>query len=75
MRELVQIFREKNNPITLKTKIIITCVFNSGDISGIICNLKVNYKEDFACSLSHLIFDKTCKLYKEINHYQVKRAK
>ena len=36
-RELVQSLRDKGNPITLKSELIITAVHNSGDISGIMC--------------------------------------
>ena len=75
IRELVQIFREKKSHITLKSKLTITSVFNSGDISGIICTIKVDEDNVLACSLTHLLFDKTLKLYKEILQYQEKRYK
>ena len=75
IRELIQILRKKNNPITLKSKLIITSVFNSGDISGIICTVKEGKDNILACSLTHLIFDKNFKLYKDILQYQEKRYK
>ncbi|MEX6690891.1 hypothetical protein QTN47_25505 [Danxiaibacter flavus] len=75
IRELVQIFREKGNSITLKTKLTITSVFNSGDISGIICAVQEDTENVIACSLTHLIFDKSFKLYRDILHYQEKRLK
>ena len=42
VRELVQIFRDKETPITLKTELIISNVHNSGDISGIMCTVQNN---------------------------------
>jgi hypothetical protein len=72
IRELVQIFRDKGNPITLKTELTITDVFNSGDISGIVCVLK---DMDTVCSLTHLTFSKNCPLYMDILDYQIKREK
>jgi hypothetical protein len=75
IRELVQIFRKNEHPITLNTEITITSVYNSGDISGIMCTIKLNDEYIMACSLSHLIFSKTEKLYTEISEYQQKRAK
>ena len=75
VRELVQIFREKGDPITLKSKLTITRVFNSGDISGILCTVGEDAKNVFVCSLTHLIFDKTFSLYKEIVDYQQRRNK
>ena len=75
IRELVQIFREKGNLITLKSKLTITSVFNSGDISGIICTVGENTENVFSCSLTHLVFDKKFSLYKEIADYQQKRNK
>ena len=75
IRELVQIFRDKGNPITLKSKLTITSVVNSGDISGIMCTVMENDDNIIACSLTHLIFDSTCCLYKDIIDYQRKRYK
>lgn len=76
IRELVQIFRDKGNPINLKTKLTITSVFNSGDISGILCTINGNDDETtLACSLTHLIFEPKFHLYKDIFDYQQKRFK
>lgn len=72
IRELVQIFRDKGNPITLKTELTIIDVYNSGDISGIVCVLK---DMDTVCSLTHLTFSRSCSLYREILEYQIKREK
>ena len=73
IRELVQIFRNKGNPITLKTELTITNVLNSGDISGIMCVVEENKENVIACALTHLIFKTSCPLYKEIINYQKKR--
>jgi hypothetical protein len=77
IRELVQIFRQNDMPITLKTKVRILSVFNSGDISGIICTIHDtdNIKNGMACSLTHLMFNSSFHLYKEITAYQTKRVK
>jgi hypothetical protein len=75
IRELVQILRDKGNPITLKSKLIITKVFNTGDISGIVCTIGEDRENVFICSLSHLKFDPTFHLYNDIVEYQLKRSK
>ena len=75
IRELVQIFRDKGNPITLKTELTITDVHNSGDISGIICTVQNNNEEVIICALTHLIFSPKSSLYREICDYQRKREK
>ena len=75
IRELVQIFRNKGKPITLKSKLTITSVFNSEDISGIMCTVMENEGNVIVCSLTHLIFDSKFHLYKDIIDYQQKRSK
>ena len=75
IRELVQILREKKNPITLNTSLTITDVFNSGDISGIVCTISNDGVEVVICGLTHLLFAKDFYLYNEITAYQKKRAK
>jgi len=75
IRELVQIFRDKGNPITLKSKLTITRVMNSGDISGIMCAVMEKDDNIIACALTHLIFDPKFHLYKDIIDYQRKRYK
>ncbi len=75
IRELVQIFRDKGDPITLKSELTISSVYNSGDISGIMCAVGENKKIVIACGLTHLIFKTDCPLYKEIADYQRKRSK
>ncbi len=75
IRELLQIFRQNEHPITLKTELTITNVINSGDISGIMCTIALEDKFEMACALTHLVFPKTEKLYHKITNYQKKRAK
>jgi len=75
IRELVQIFRQNGNPITLKSKLTITSVFNTGDVSGIMCTVEVNEDAVHACSLTHLTFEPSFRLSKEILEYQRKRFK
>lgn len=75
IRELVQIFRKKEHPITLKTELTITSVYNSGDVSGIMCTVELVDGYKMACALTHLTFSKTNKLYSEIADYQKKREK
>lgn len=75
VRELVRIFRDKGNPITLKTELIITDVHNSGDVSGIMCVVKNDKEDVMACALTHLIFSRQNPLFKEIAVYQKKREK
>ena len=75
IRDLVQVLR-KNDPIlTLKTELTITNVFNSGDISGIMCTVEHGDVKGFACALTHLNFSSSCPLFKGITDYQKKRAK
>ena len=75
IRELVQIFRSKGKPITLKSKLTITNVLNSGDISGIMCTVMENGVNVIVCGLTHLIFEPKFHLYKDIIDYQQKRLK
>ena len=75
IRELVQIFRKEGHPITLKTELTIISVYNSGDISGIMCVVELIDGYSMACALTHLIFSNSTLLYKEITDYQRKREK
>ena len=74
IRELVTAFRGKGHPITLKTKLTITSVLNTGDISGIMCAVTDIDDNVIACSLTHLIFDSKFKLYQDIIDYQRQRS-
>ena len=74
-RELVQVFRNKEFQITLKTELTITDIHNSGDISGIMCVVSNNEKNVIACALTHLHFSPDVPHYREIIEYQKKREK
>ncbi len=75
IRELVQELRKKGHSITLKTELIVKDVFNSGDVSGIICTIEQKEDEAIACGLTHLIISSKHPLFKEIIDYQKKRIK
>ncbi len=75
IRELVQIFRKNGHQITLKTELTITSVYNSGDISGIMCTVEIADGYKMACALTHLIFLRSDKLYSDIMDYQRERVK
>ena len=75
IRELVQELRKKGQVITLKTELIVKDVYNSGDISGIVCAMEQMGDEALVCGLTHLIISSKHPLYKEIVDYQNKRIK
>ena len=75
IRELVRELRKKGHSITLKTELVVKDVYNSGDISGIICMLEQKDDEAIACGLTHLTVSSRHPLFKEIIHYQKKRNK
>ncbi len=72
--ELVQALRDKHK-LTLKTELIVTNVFNSGDVTGILCTIEKKGNEVLACALTHLEIPRDHPLYKEIIAYQKKRSK
>lgn len=74
-KELVQIFRDKRNPITLNTELTISSFHNSGDISGIMCAVEENKENVLVCGLTFLVFKSSSPLYKAIIDYQRKRNK
>ena len=74
-RGLLQVFKDAGKPITLKTELTITDVYNSVDISGIMCTIKDAKGETLACALTHLIFSSSTPNYNEIIDYQKKREK
>ncbi len=74
-RDLVKIFRNDGHPITLQTELSIIEILNSGDISGIMCIVKLADGYKMACALTFLIFTKQEALYTEIVDYQRKREK
>lgn len=75
IRELVQELRNKGHSITLKTELTVKDLYNSGDISGILCMIEQRDDEVLACGLTHLLFSSRHPLYKEIIDYQKKRNK
>ena len=75
IRKLVQELRNKEHSITLTTKLIVKDVYNSGDISGIICMIEQRGDEALACGLTHLTVSSKHLLSKEIIDYQKKRNK
>ncbi len=75
VRELVQELRKKGHTITLKTELIVNDVYNSGDITGIVCLTEQKGEEALACALTHIIVSQRHPLYKEIIDYQKKRNK
>ena len=75
IRELVQELRNKGQSITLKTELTIKDVYNSGDISGIICMTEQRGDEALACGLTHLKVSTRHPLFREIYDYQKKRNK
>ena len=75
IRELVQELRNKEHSITLSTELTVKDVYNSGDISGIICMIEQRGDEALACGLTHLNVSLKHPLFKEIIDYQKKRNK
>ena len=75
IRDLVQELRRKGHSITLKTELIVKDVYNSGDISGIICMIEEKNDEAIACGLIHLTISSRHPLFKEVVSYQKKRSK
>jgi len=75
VRELVQELRNKGHALTLNTKLTVKDLYNSGDISGILCMIEQRGDEALVCGLTHLIIPPNHPLYKEIIDYQKKRHK
>jgi hypothetical protein len=75
IRELVQELRKNGHSITLKTELIVKDVYNSGDISGIICTIEQENNEVIACGLTHLTISSRHPLFKGVVDYQKKRSK
>ena len=74
-RELVQELRKKDIEITLKTVLEIVSVYNSEEISGIMCVVECEKIKGLACALTHLDIFIGQPLYNEIIKYQKKRIK
>lgn len=50
-------------------------VYNSEDISGIVCSMQQKNSEVIACGLTHLIISPKHPLFKEVIDYQKKEIK
>lgn len=74
-RELVSKLRKENPGLTLKSEFLITSVFNSGDISGILCTIDCKDVGGLACALTHLEIAHSEPLRIEIEKFQDKRAR
>ncbi len=74
-RELVQELRNKGFIITLKTELIVKDLYNSGDLTGIVCLIEEKGDQVLACALTHLEIPTYHPLSKEIIAYQKKRYK
>ena len=74
-RELVQELRKKDYVITLKTQLSVKDIYNSGDITGIVCMLEETKDGAIVCALTKLDIPKSHPLSKEIRAYQKKRIK
>lgn len=75
IRELVDELRKKGQAITLETELTVKDVYNSVDISGILCATEQQGDEALVCGLTHLRVSNQHPLFKEISDYQKKRNK
>jgi hypothetical protein len=66
----------ENRVIRSKQKLRIESVLDSGDFGGIVCTANLGAdKGVVAISLTHLRFDLSHPLYKQIRAYQIERTK
>lgn len=75
IRELLPLFKDYKNRVKLNTLLEITDVYNTGDISGIMCIVAADDENKIACALTHLIIPPDQPHCKEILDYQKKRIK
>ncbi len=75
IRELIHALQKKGHSITLKTELMVRDVYNSGDVSGIICTIEQKENKALACALTHLNISSEHPLFSEITDYQKKRNK
>ena len=70
---------EKQSPeSTIPDRFIVTKIFYMGDEGGISCALDIGgpeTKTPFIVSITHLIFDRRCPLFRQIDTYQRHRIK
>lgn len=67
--------KNRNTAISLKTKLTVIDVYNSGDINGIVCKTEPDGEEIIVCGLAHLKVYRNHPLYSDIVEYQKKRHK
>lgn len=73
--EIVTDFRDKYPGLTLKTEFEVVDIYNSKEITGIICVIETKAIKGFACALTLLNIPPNQPYYKEIIDYQRKRIK
>lgn len=63
---------------TIPDKCMVTKIFYMGDEGGIVCHLDIGgpeTKTPFIVSITHLIFDRRCAVFRQIDAYQRHRVK
>jgi hypothetical protein len=76
--ELKQLIRKKDPSIVVPNTCTIAKIIYTGEEGGITCELEFGHdkeKASFFASITHLIFDRRCPLYRQIAGYQKHRIK
>jgi hypothetical protein len=76
--ELKRLIRKKDPSIVVPNTCTIAEIMYSGEEDGITCGLEFgqeNEKDVLWASITHLIFDRRCPLYRQIAGYQKHRIK
>lgn len=76
--ELKAVMRKKDPTAVVPDTCTIGDIIYTGEEGGITCKLdfgQENEKAVFLASITHLIFDRRCPLYRQINAYQKHRVK
>lgn len=63
---------------TIPDRCMVTKIFYMGDEGGIVCGLDIggpDTKTPFIVSITHLIFDRRCPVFRQIETYQRHRIK
>lgn len=63
---------------TIPDRCMVTEIFYTGDEGGIVCRLDIggpDTKAPFMVSITHLIFDRRCPVFRQIEAYQRHRVK
>ena len=63
---------------TIPDRCMVTKIFYMGDEGGIVCHLDIggpDTKTPFIVSITHLIFDRRCPVFRQIEAYQRRRVK